>query len=212
MTLYQTLGISRTASTEEITKAFRKLAMKHHPDRNPGDDEAELRYKALVHAHGILTDPEKRQRYDQSGEVGGPTPNVGMAAVLFEVWTGVVEQYLAQGQPLEHQDIIKVMKQNIDNSRREKKVALSRLGHKVKKVEKAVEQIQDPTGFLVGVARNHVQQIQAEAAHLEAQIQHMTLALEYLDTCKYEWVPRGGGFYAGPSESMWSLLGSKPLN
>jgi curved DNA-binding protein len=65
---YQTLGVSRNATQEEIRKAFRKLALKYHPDRNPGDKTAEESFKNLNEANEVLSDPEKRARYDQLGE------------------------------------------------------------------------------------------------------------------------------------------------
>ena len=64
---YQALGVSRTASTEEITKAFKKLARKCHPDLNPGDTKAEERFKEINEAHEVLKDAEKRRMYDQLG-------------------------------------------------------------------------------------------------------------------------------------------------
>lgn len=68
--LYAILGVPRTASTEEIKKAYRKLARKYHPDLNPGDKEAEERFKDISEAHDILTDPEKRKLYDEFGMAG----------------------------------------------------------------------------------------------------------------------------------------------
>ncbi|HEX3046674.1 MAG TPA: J domain-containing protein [Bacillota bacterium] len=64
---YETLGVSRTASEDEIKKAFRKLARKYHPDVNPGDKTAEEKFKELNEAYMVISDPEKRRRYDQLG-------------------------------------------------------------------------------------------------------------------------------------------------
>ncbi|MHA1517332.1 MAG: DnaJ C-terminal domain-containing protein [Alphaproteobacteria bacterium] len=66
--LYSVLGVSKTASTDEITKAYRKLAKKLHPDLNPGDKEAEEKFKQISHAYSILNDPDKRGQYDR-GEI-----------------------------------------------------------------------------------------------------------------------------------------------
>ncbi len=67
---YQELGVARGASTDEIKKAFRKLATKHHPDRNPGDKKAEERFKAINRANEVLSDSKKRALYDEFGEMG----------------------------------------------------------------------------------------------------------------------------------------------
>jgi DnaJ-class molecular chaperone len=64
---YETLGVARTASQAEIKKAFRKLAREHHPDARPGDTAAERRFKQINEAHAVLSDPEKRKRYDMLG-------------------------------------------------------------------------------------------------------------------------------------------------
>ena len=64
---YQTLGVDRSAKPEEIKRAYRKLAMKYHPDRNAGNKQAEEKFKTINEAYQVLSDPEKRSRYDQLG-------------------------------------------------------------------------------------------------------------------------------------------------
>lgn len=71
---YDSLGVSRSASSEEITKAYKKLARLHHPDRNPGDKKAEAKFKEVQTAYDTLSDAEKRKLYDQFGEAG---PSMG---------------------------------------------------------------------------------------------------------------------------------------
>src|SRR6201987_1234658 len=63
---YETLGVKRDASEEEIKKAYRKLARQYHPDRNPGDKEAEARFKEISQAHDVLGDPENRNNSDSA--------------------------------------------------------------------------------------------------------------------------------------------------
>lgn len=67
---YEILSVERTADGETIKRSYRKLAMKYHPDRNPGDEEAERSFKECAEAYEVLSDPQKRQRYDQFGHAG----------------------------------------------------------------------------------------------------------------------------------------------
>ena len=91
MDFYQTLGVEREAGAEEIRKAYRRLARKHHPDLNPGDKAAEDRFKKVQEAYDVLSDPKKKQMYDQVGfysENGMPGggargPNMGFGGFDF---------------------------------------------------------------------------------------------------------------------------------
>src|SRR3989338_337121 len=80
---YETLGVQRKATPKEIRKTYRELAMKHHPDRNPGDKKADQRFKELNEAHDVLKDEQKRAAYDRFGhaafEHGGPGGHPGGA-------------------------------------------------------------------------------------------------------------------------------------
>ena len=70
MDYYEVLGIKKDSSTQDIKKAYRKLAMKYHPDRNKGDREAEEKFKKISEAYAVLSDPEKRKQYDTFGASG----------------------------------------------------------------------------------------------------------------------------------------------
>src|SRR6185369_2380998 len=74
---YEVLGVSRTATEIEIKSAYRKLAMKHHPDRNPGDHAAEEQFKEAAEAYAILADEEKRSLYDRFGHAGVSSQGAG---------------------------------------------------------------------------------------------------------------------------------------
>lgn len=74
---YEILGVGRGASADEIKKAYRKLTRKHHPDANPGNAEAEKKYKEINEANEVLSDPKKRAQYDQFGYVGDMPPGGG---------------------------------------------------------------------------------------------------------------------------------------
>ena len=95
MDFYETLGVKRDAAADDIRKAYRKLARKHHPDLNPGDKSAEDRFKKVQEAYDVLSDPKKKQMYDQVGYYsengmpaggapgGGSGPNMGFGGFDF---------------------------------------------------------------------------------------------------------------------------------
>ena len=76
---YEILGVSKTASPEEIKAAYRKFALKYHPDRNPDNKEAEEKFKEAASAYEVLSDPDKRKRYDQFGHAGVEGAGMGGA-------------------------------------------------------------------------------------------------------------------------------------
>src|SRR6478735_1204107 len=68
---YEVLGVARGVQAEELKKSYRKLAVQYHPDKNPGDKKAEEKFKELSEAYEVLSDPQKRQMYDQFGHAAG---------------------------------------------------------------------------------------------------------------------------------------------
>ena len=95
---YEVLGLQKGASEDEIKKAFRKLAMKYHPDKNPGDKEAEEKFKEINEAYAVLSDPDQKSKYDRFGHAGidpnsfaggfGGTGGFGGFEDIFDMFSG----------------------------------------------------------------------------------------------------------------------------
>lgn len=101
--LYETLGVSRTADDAALKSAFRKLAMQYHPDRNPGDKEAENKFKNINQAYEILKDPQKRAAYDRYGHAafqngGGPAAGDGFASSMADIFEDLFGSMMGGGR------------------------------------------------------------------------------------------------------------------
>lgn len=96
---YDILGVARTAGDEEIKKAYRKLAMQHHPDRNPGNKAAEEKFKVINEAYAVLSDPEKRSTYDRYGTADMPQgfPGAGGFGGFGDIFGDIFEDVFAGG-------------------------------------------------------------------------------------------------------------------
>ena len=98
---YEVLGVSRTCTEAELKAAFRKLAMQHHPDRNPGDKECEHKFKELNEAYDVLKDGDKRAAYDRFGhaafEQGGMGGAHGFGADFASTFSDIFEDLFGMG-------------------------------------------------------------------------------------------------------------------
>jgi molecular chaperone DnaJ len=111
--LYDTLGVPKNASQDEIKKAYRKLARKHHPDANPGDAGAEERFKEIQHAYDVLSDSDKRKAYDRFGAQNGRAApggaNVDFGNIDFgdlgDLFGGIFGNRGAAGRPQQRQPL-----------------------------------------------------------------------------------------------------------
>ena len=91
---YEVLSVSRTATDSEISASYRKLAIKYHPDKNPGDEDAVVKFKEAAEAYEVLSDSDKRSRYDRFGHAGvdgpqGGAPHFGDINDIFEAFGGI---------------------------------------------------------------------------------------------------------------------------
>ena len=103
--LYEALGVSKNASQDEIKKAYRKLVRQSHPDKNPGDAAAEARFKEVQSAYDVLSDADKRKRYDRFGRGKGQRPKLLLhhapgdrVRFLFSGFNLIAQSYSAAAQ------------------------------------------------------------------------------------------------------------------
>ncbi len=94
---YEVLGVPRNASEQEIKSAYRRLALKHHPDRNPGDTQAEERFKEAAEAYGVLGDSDKRRRYDAYGHAGLGGASQGFDPTIFSDFGDILGDFFGFG-------------------------------------------------------------------------------------------------------------------
>src|SRR5579885_2503751 len=104
---YEILSVERTASVEEIKKSYRKLALQYHPDRNPDNEEAEEKFKEATEAYEVLSDGDKRARYDRFGHQGVRQTDFGQYQNVNDIFShfadifggsgGVFEQFFGGG-------------------------------------------------------------------------------------------------------------------
>jgi len=95
---YEILEVSRESALEEVRAAYRQLALKYHPDKNPGDNEAEDRFKQISEAYQVLADPEKRQLYDLYGDAGLAGFDLGGFEDIFSSFGEVFEDFFSFGR------------------------------------------------------------------------------------------------------------------
>ena len=108
---YDVLGVSKNASPEELKSAYRKLAVKHHPDKNPGDKTSEDKFKEAGEAYGILSDQEKKQNYDNFGHAafeGGVVEDkvVVLVELIFQIFLKIFLVILEVVEDREEEELI----------------------------------------------------------------------------------------------------------
>ena len=94
---YDILGVAKNADPEQIKKAYRKLALKYHPDKNPGDKNAEDKFKEATEAYEVLSDPDKRKTYDQFGHAGAQTGFPMIDMIIFKMSLAIYLEIFSSG-------------------------------------------------------------------------------------------------------------------
>lgn len=189
--LYRLLKVRRTATPDEITAAYRRLAMQFHPDRNPGDAKAAERFKVIQDAYAVLSDPARRERYDETGDVGEPkTPN-HVFMILGDLLVGALRAAASAGVRIQDVDLVAKMRQALANGRQrlrasELPIAAELAAWKATLGRFIVAAGTDGENPLEGIARAHVQRLDGQLQALAAELGQIAEVEEYLRTVKYK--------------------------
>ena len=186
MDLYAVLGVSRSARRQTIQKAYRRLAMQYHPDRNPGSAEAAERFRQVQLAWDVLGDADKRAHYDRTGEVEGPAQSkseanalVALQTVYFDAVKAIAE---SPGARAAEQDLVDIMRQVVDKKQKgleEQRKSILALRRVIKDTQGRFSTADGSENYLEQVAAALYAKGEAELAQVKQQLDvgHDCLAL-----------------------------------
>jgi curved DNA-binding protein CbpA len=189
--LYTTLGIRKTATAETIRKAYRKLSKKFHPDRNPGDDSVAVKFAAVDAAYRILSDPDRKAKYDATGEIDSPKTDKSLselAQTLVPVLMNVMEQIAKKDGKATQEDIVSHMRTILEGGEKQLKSRRAELMKINTALLDSVERFTAADGeenLLSAMAKNQLQIVGASLAQIDTDVAKIKAALEYLRKCGY---------------------------
>jgi len=209
---YKTLGVRRNASSGSIRKAYRALAMKHHPDHNPGDESAVERYREITQAYELLSDSGRRKRFNETGETDAPKPinlDAEFISTVHPFLCGVIMKMVEQGVSTDMHDVLDSIRQNMKRQDSEFKKSHDQLTRTKKALSLAADRftIEGEENLLAILARNQLSVIDKDLASISGNRERIARALDKLKAYGYRYIQRvasQGGWYATTSAtSTW---------
>ena len=192
--LYAVLGVRRDAKPDTIRRAYRKKAAKLHPDRNPGDPAADAAYKELVDAYEVLSDPARRQRYDETGDPTAPRTTADgevlsiLVPCMIECLQAITAGYNGGPDAVCKKNVLNAMKTSITGAIARQKDQLKAITNGVKALTNAVGRFSrkdaEPN-LLDDVVNTKLREVKAEQARCEAEIEKLQRALAHADRYVY---------------------------
>lgn len=192
--LYDILGVPNDASQDDIRKAYKSKAGKHHPDKNPDDPESTVRFQAVQKAYAVLKDPEKRQRYDETGSTGdGPTLDELANNAIATIYLDLAQRahYAPKDYILETRKAIQGALRQCMAEKRSTEQQHQRLEYLIKNTA--------ASDMLVQRLETKLAELRHQMAHAEEGSKVMGRSLELLDEYKYTGeVPHPAGGWDFP--------------
>ena len=191
--LYRTLNLKLSATQNEIKQAFRRLSLKFHPDRNPGDDTAAEKFKEVQTAYYVLSDKDRKRTYDETGEWSGPTvvdhENVEHMDRIIEVIEEVVKLIINSGKDPSLVDLLEYSIQMFDKTIREveeavRKYDILRLG-----MEKVLGRFKTEEGenLIEGAIKSRIEALKSLVTNNTLYAEKHKKARDYLKRYRYEF-------------------------
>lgn len=207
--LYAVLGVGRDATPAQIKNAFRKLARRYHPDRNPGDENVAARYHAIVLAYETLSDPDRRARYDRGENPRAATPpQNALVTTLAPAFMTVLQQCHAGGGDPKKIDFVARMTEIL-------KTQLTQANQRKREYARAREILEtaadrftsdDDENLLASLTRSQLNGVRDDEQKVRADIDAVTAALKYLKRCRYR--TDGPAKKSDPADELFKMFGA----
>lgn len=189
---YTTLGLSKDCTKKEIDKAWKAFARKYHPDRNPGDTEAEEKYKEGQAAYDILRDPELRRRFDETGTMrdGDAVASVEQSVVpiIMAAYTTILGDILnGDDEPASH-DVIGYIRGILTDDKRKQQNKVKHLTVSKMRLEKMLGRFKttDNRNFLEELTVREIEKVEEAIENLEREIHQLTVALNIMEEWSFD--------------------------
>lgn len=201
---YRVLGVRRAATEVEITKAYRRESKRHHPDRNPGDEDAAVKYAAVDRAYGLLLDPARRAAFDRDGDASDPRPRPAgdpaeaeILSVLGQFLLHAVQQAEANlySKGVKHVDLTAKVRELVNEHLAAAEKAKASGDKGLAAMREAATRFSvdgDGPNHPATVLHGRIASLSREMAQVEADIQKFKRTLEYLKGVRYRKDSTGG--------------------
>lgn len=187
---YKILGVRRNATAKTIRSAYHKKARQSHPDTNPGDEGAASRFDAVRKAYELLSDPVRRQRYDETGDSSEPRPVNGSGFDFIDIIARALDDTLRASHQSGNTDkvnIVEAVKGRVSEVRRKVEADLGDLKKSLGVVKKAMGRVttaEGQTNLLEEILRRKCADHEPLIAAASGELDRLTRALNYLKECK----------------------------